>query len=526
MAAPGSVHERVKAPLSRVAGFRRDFSRLLRDGWAVQRRALLRALLLGLLAPVVQAASLGILAAFLSAVESGSGVSLAGLEIPDASSLDVLLVVSAVVAVGLSVAALLEKAADAVQFQMVVDYELHCAARAARSLVRAWDSPVRVPSEAGSAAFAQRLVNADSQTCGVGLRFLSKLGPDLAAGIALTGVLVFLDPHSTLFVAALAPLALAYLYFSALRGVRASRRREQARQAAQRDIGVFLRMAGKGGTGPKRLESEIGKYISGQSRADALRAWRRMRLTVSENRMATTVFSAAALLAIIAVQASDVLSGNGGWAQLIAYVAFLRLMLSYLVSAAAGVGRLNRAYPAVARYFDFVERVDRLSANNPFAELAPGWTAEIAGGDGADGFQVNAVPGDRLALVQPRPATRRDAAIMADGLRIREKSGRAKRPGPGIVATGKSVAEGTLLHIARAPTGANMPSDAHRIQMLVYTPGEHDRVGEHGEAGVLICDGTALLRYYSIEAFRKLPARELDRVAARPPEDDEEWDDE
>jgi len=526
VSAPSSVQKRIRAPLSRIVGFRRDFSRLLRDGWSVQRRALLQALLLGLAAPGVQAASLGVLAAFLSALESGSGTNLAGLELAGGASLQMLLAASAAIALGLSLAAWLEKAADGVQFQMVVDYELHCAERGARSLLRAWNSPVRVPSDAGSLVFAQRLVNSDSQTCGVGLRFLSKLGPDIAAGLALTGVLLYLDAQSTLLVAALAPLALAYLYFSALRGVRASRRREQSRQAAQRDIGAFLRMAGGGERDPRAFESAIGKYVSGEARADALRAWRRMRLTVSENRMATTVFSAAALLAIIAVQASDVVSGDGSWARLIAYIAFLRLMLSYIVSAAAGLGRLNRAYPAVARYFDFVDRIDRLSTDNPFADLAPDWTAEFATGDGANRVGMTAGPGERLALVQPRPANRRDAAILADRMRIRTKGGRSQRPGPGIVATGQTAGEGVLVHMVRAPADEEPSEDPQRIVVFVYTPDERERVGSLEEAGVLISDGATLLRCCSVEAFRDLPARELDRIAARPPEDDEEWDDE
>lgn len=71
-----------------------------------------------------------------------------------------------------------------------------------------------------------------------------------------------------------------------------------------------------------------------------------------------------------------------------------------------------------------------------------------------------------------------------------------------------------------------MPSDPHRIPVFVYSPDERDRVGGLGEAGVLLSDGAALQRYYSIDAFRDLPAHEFNGVAARPPEDDEEWDDE
>lgn len=351
-----------------------------------------------------QAAVLGLVLLYAQRLESGVPFDQLGSQFAPRESTALLLAVGGLALILLLASAAMLFVARTRAIGIAREYEEYCSRRA-------FSVYSRSPTSAGALADGDRrgllrLVQGDARVLGRVLRLLLLgMHPTVTAAVAL-GALYVIDPVLSTAVLALLTVSAVFLARVNVRGAAYSLALEAAAPDAAKEKRSIL----------ERLEDSPGAIASDEPMLDAafstgatkraLDAYQG-RLSIIENgTLVHRMFGAVALVGVLLVQGRSVLVSGENWGSLIVYLVALRYFVLGSVQSARLVTSVNRFYPQVHRYVDFV----RAAQSRPREPLPVSGQVSLVPAvpalDGSGARPPVLGRGDRVLAVSPSRPTR------------------------------------------------------------------------------------------------------------------------
>ena len=365
---------------------------------------------------VFQVAALGVAVIYAQMLEHGWVVTLLGRQVEARSSVVLLAVCGTGVLVALLLSAYLTYVSGVQSIRLRRRYQVFCSLRALRLLASGF--PVWPPPDKRQANLGEimKLVRGDAAFYGrVAQMFIQAVVPAVTSILAV-GALLYLEWLSTLAVLLATLVSTVFHYRASVTAVEGSRLMEQYAPQASRAYREQVN-ALRGSTVVSDAEHETGDetfFQSGGVRAFLDARDRRMRALESSKLVSNACFAIIVFIVLLGLGMSIIVEGRG-WGRLIVYLLALRYGLVGLRSLATTITSINRFYPQLRRYRDFVE----MSATRSGVRPEPLEAYQVrATADALGGSEESATftAGSRVLLICPTELDRYTAGFILDSL--------------------------------------------------------------------------------------------------------------
>lgn len=282
-----------------------------------------------------------------------------------------------------------------------IRYETFCAKRIFSLLsIRSYDFISRA-SGRGPDNYLLRLVKSDSRMAGRVLRLILSLIIPIITLIVAFSALVYLNPTLTL---AILFFGIGYLMFQKKVSKKAANFSIRAETLAPLVSQGYRKLIQHFKLQPENHSSKelVEETFKSNNLRDELDAYEGRLLAVEKSRLGTGLFTAMAIGLIILVMGGNIIRVGSGWDHLLIFVIALRFALSSLQSSFAIITSINRFYPQIRRYFQFLKNVEEELHKKPKFEsvyevqIAPDIPPAFPKGNVSNLVLMNGV---RLALV-------------------------------------------------------------------------------------------------------------------------------
>lgn len=197
---------------------------------------------------------------------------------------------------------------------------------------------------------AMTLARSDSLLCGRAAYILiSALTGGLAAAAALAAMLV-IEPILTALLLAFGLVGAIFMYHISVRGARSSRTVEELAGSSKEELrGTLRRIADPAAGEGEAFPDEVGPI--GQRHLDAYI----MRIrAIADSEFAANILFALLLALILVSLGLMAMHEDSTWERVIAYLIGLRYLLVNGRTFVRGLTSMNRFYPQVSRYWDYL----------------------------------------------------------------------------------------------------------------------------------------------------------------------------
>ncbi len=271
------------------------------------------------------------------------------------ASLDLLILVSSTILLFLVVSALLVFYSRSLSIRLSRLYNEHCIETILSNL-----GGTCIPrynknqAELLSDRFFQRLLISDARICGRVLRLVLTLIFPVLTLIVSFSVLFYLDVFLTCIIFAAMSV---YLYFQGNISKRASNFSSvfeiHTPAASKKIIDIFniSKQSQLGFSANLNVHKDIFNFGPFKKQLDAYEARRRY---VEYSRLVSGIFIAIILGLITLIMGERILASKSGWGELIIFVVALRAAMMNLQPVFNQITSINRFYPQLRRYFNFI----------------------------------------------------------------------------------------------------------------------------------------------------------------------------
>lgn len=306
-----------------------------------------------------QLAALALLFGYARALESGREVNLLGQALPVRSSAALLFGTALLALLLLALFALLDYSSGIRRLELRRSYEEFCAQRVLVLLSRLPHpgSPIanRMLAEGALARGGRR----ETKQCGVVLKLVLDAMLPLGGLVVYGLALFYLNAWLSGLIMPLLGIAALFLYRINTAAARSSLAAERYAGPAAVETRRLVKRTWESATpisyGDRSLKAT---WSSGSVKRDRDTFFERYILE-ARTRLVINGLSAAALLSIVLVAGTGILSGAERWSVLVAYLVGLNRFLSSLARIGHTLTQLSRRYPQIRRYADFVSDAER-----------------------------------------------------------------------------------------------------------------------------------------------------------------------
>ena len=421
----------------RAGRYRQTARLVLSDSlWRFRRRLAVLLLIAGA-SLVLQVAALGAFIFYARRLESGAGIDFAGMSIDPTRSIGLLAV--AVVGGGLLfiLSSWSRLYVERGFYDIAWRYGLFCSERTVALLSAALN---------GSGSGRLRLDEAEIREmtksrpvlCGRVLNRLMSALPLAASLVVFSGILLYLDPVLTLLVAAIVLVSSALYYGLSVEASKLIPRRETEEREMGEDRRRLLDFVKRSNRALGR-EDPVLRRLVGQGSFSAFFAIRFQPQVLAARSMHVGNITLAVVLIVVGlVKGSKIITTGAGIGDLLVFLLAGRMAMTSVMGVMNGLVRVNLYYAKVADYFQTVKRL-RDAEGGVVVEARPssGRAVEIraerlGAQSGAGAARVE--PGERFALVTPRPLDRIALVEVIDGLRFHKaaEEGGGRRVTPAL----------------------------------------------------------------------------------------------
>ncbi|MDA8660019.1 hypothetical protein N9M01_07345 [Luminiphilus sp.] len=383
--------------------------------WRFKARALM-ILAASALGVGFQVAVFGLLLVYARHFAVGDLIRVAGAQLDPRASWGLLALMGVAVTILLLLSAVFIYISQRGILRMGREYGEFCAKRVFRLLGGGGDLFSTMKGEGSVDSFLLRLVRSDSRFAGRVLRMLLALAiPTVTLFPAIT-VAFYLEPRLSLIIATLGSVFIVYQYRASRLAAYHSMRHEQFASAAAAEYRKLIQHY-KHDAIPNASSFMEERLFAGSAVRKQLDAYEGRLRSVENSRLVSGLFTSVIVGLILGIMGVGIIRDGAGWERLLAYVVALRFALTSLQSVFSSLTAINRFYPQVRRYMDFVlsyspEDAMRHPPRDQYAIALHGDAVALPGSR----ERLEIERGDRVALVTPRELNRYALAAVCETL--------------------------------------------------------------------------------------------------------------
>ena len=244
-------------------------------------------------------------------------------------------------------------------------YELFCSKRALETISGGNLFPLDNQGNPLADSFINRITRMDARYCGrIMVAVLTGLAPLVIVLVACIGLFV-IDPILSLGIMVLLGVCGATMWQIGISGAKASNEVEKNQKATSRvykqSLGLF-----KSSSIDTASDSDwVDRNVFDDEGVSSFYKYYEKRLRVTEHsQLSSNLLLALSVFAIIIVFGNQAITQNTGWEQLIIYLLALRYALVNVKKIFTKITNINRFYPQLRRYLDFIKHVEKTDCKN------------------------------------------------------------------------------------------------------------------------------------------------------------------
>jgi ABC-type multidrug transport system fused ATPase/permease subunit len=392
--------DRVRRAMDHFPEYRSAVFWTMQDLFRAFPWAMIKLTAFSMLGATLRGAALAGAIKYLSILEKGAPLNLAGMNFAVREGRIIILAVFFLFA-AMSLSAWLLYLARSVIADLVADYQVYLLKRALTLFGPVVPEKMAPKDSSEALQFVSSTVTKDAQQMIMLARFLGQALPSLTILMYAFPVIVYINPLLTILLMGLTGLFLPFFYKANIMAYKSNR------------------MARRSGSGANKMlvslmeDVKDFQYISPQQDRTIERSFKRGDLKDKINSLpvflrsiAKTEFWSNILLSlsvslVLAIEVPAALDGETTWALLIAYLLFLRLSVNAFKNLMSFLTKFSRFYPSIHRYQNFVQS----------ALLKPDNTAQLLIKEAAHGISefragIEVQKPVRMALITEIPLSR------------------------------------------------------------------------------------------------------------------------
>ncbi|MCK4911324.1 MAG: ABC transporter ATP-binding protein, partial [Thermodesulfovibrionales bacterium] len=357
----------------------------------------------------VHVSSVGFALYYAKAIQAGGLIEKFGYSIDPRTSIELLFSVAVIVMLSLAVASTLIYISGIINLKLRWRYHKFCAIR----VLERMDANLRYRGQEGQridSDMLMKLVRVDSKSVGkILFMFTGMIVPSLASAVALAA-LFYLLPLLTVVLAAMMSVFIVFLYKVNIKGANSTMNRERYAPISGKEIkDVFRRILYSSIPLPKQgawMQQKLFNRGATKKFFDAYEG--RLKAPLSST-LVNDILLAGTLFVIIMMIGSKIITSGSGWGELAIYVVALQYALVNIKKATLKITVINRFYPRMKRYFNF------LSLNEPTGPVEPLEEVDIIVGPEPIGGSLDALSprkGSVTCVISPEPPSRATLGLL------------------------------------------------------------------------------------------------------------------
>jgi len=360
---------RLRAMLARYAGI---LGWVLKDSAWRYKGAVVTALVGDFLGVTFQVTAIGQALYYAKALSEDKTIGALGYSFEARSSVGLLVLFGVGILTALTISALMIYYSQTKILKLWRDHADFCARRVfylvqrGQRLMRPEDETYRTQQD------ILRMANKDAKFCAFALRMCLHVAVPLVTFLIALGTLVYLNLGLSLILGVLVVVALPFLYKASTYGALSSTRFEEYGQRARKEFATLLRRL-KGVSVPKHSD---GRWVRAPLESNLNRRYHDAfagRVVASQrSALAVNLVLGVAVAVILLFFGYRAMQSGSHWGVVLTYLVAARYCVTNLRTVSIQLTNLNRFYPHLRRYRDFVASIE--AAPEPAAEMPDAWT--------------------------------------------------------------------------------------------------------------------------------------------------------
>lgn len=260
-----------------------------------------------------------------------------------------------------------------------------------------------------------RLARSDSRCCGYVLRLILNGVAPAITFIVATAVLFYINPFLSLLMLVMMGISLSFQYKISIYGAKNSSLMEKnATQAAYEYQRIIYQQKWVAASLPEH-ESWLEKVFTSTIVKEYIDAYIGRLRAPRSSQFVSNILFAVAIFTIFLTLGLSILTEGKGWGRLIIYLIALRYVLVNLKQLSKNITSINRFYPQIRRYFQFIQNTETQSIDGE--KLLESYTV-VVGGNPIDGSleHYDLSKGSCVGLISPVALNRYTLAFLTDSL--------------------------------------------------------------------------------------------------------------
>ena len=368
----------------------------------------------GFLGVTFQVQAIGLAVYYARSMAEGDIIKIVGYEFPVRSSLAFLTLIGIGVIASLLLSAWLIYYSRSGILKLARQYDEFCSKR----LLAIFGSSLRVWSPAGqflrNDLHVMKLARTDARYCGRVLRILLGAIVPLITLIISVCALIYINVLLTLLILVLMGISAAFQYRVSLSGAQSTTLMEEASGRASLVYRNFIQRQRESSLSDDEKNKWLDNAIHDGAVKHFFDAYEGRLTVIEKSRLISDVLLAVAIFAIIVGMGVRIISGGHGWGDLIIYLVALRYMLVNLKQSVTKLTSINRFFPQLKRYFQFLENAKTQSRDGE--TLPARYVITCTNMIGGSLQQYELSPNSRLGLISPVDLNRYTISYLTDTL--------------------------------------------------------------------------------------------------------------
>ena len=319
----------------------------------------------GIIATVLEINAIGLVFYYGGLLSDGDSLDLMGTLHEARSSFSLLIAISIATFLSLLCSALLTWYSRLSTLRLRKIYELFCSKRALETISGGNLFPLDNQGNPLADSFINRITRMDARYCGrIMVAVLTGLAPLVIALVACIGLFV-INPTLSLGIMVLLGVCGATMWRIGITGAIASNEVEKNQKATSRVYKQSLALFKSSSTDTASASDWVDRNVFDDEGVSSFYKYYEKRFRVTEHsQLSSNLLLTLSVFAIILVFGYQAITQNTGWEQLIIYLLALRYALVNVKKIFTKITNINRFYPQLRRYLDFIKHVEKIDCKN------------------------------------------------------------------------------------------------------------------------------------------------------------------
>lgn len=383
--------------------YRAVFRWLIVDSVLRFKRESFLILITGFLGISFQILTIGVVLYYAKAMEKGASIDLIFYEFDVRNSIVFLFVCGAVILFFLLLAAWLTFFSKTKSLTFRRKYEEFCSKRIFILFGSSFKIWAPFEQDFNNDKIISKLARKDARFCGRALWMLMDLVIPFVTFLVSIGALLYINPFLTFLIFILIGISAVFLYRVSTTAAQNTSLMERFSKPANREyLQVIMRQKTIAVLSPEDESWLENNFFSSGAPKKFLDAYIGRLKTLEYSRLISNILFAAAVFMILLILGEKTIFERQGWEKLIVYLVALRYMITNVRQINTKITSINRFYPQLKRYFQFLESTVSLQNKEKAIQL-PKYSLLVSANPPIEGSldRFDIKEGNRVGIISP-----------------------------------------------------------------------------------------------------------------------------